>query len=198
MITTRALELILDAEGMNQPGKWPGGKSGITLGIGYDLGYVTVDQFESDWGEHLTANARERLKAAVGLQGLRARNRAPDFANIKIRRPDAEEVFKSRTIPRFEFLTSQAFRGYENLPPDAQGALVSLVYNRGTSMVDKPGENRRREMRAIKDAVVAGDLQEIADQLRSMKRLWQGQGLDGLIERREAEADLVESTMAIA
>ena len=92
-------------------------------------------------------------------------------------------------------LASQAFPGLEKLPADAQGALVSLVYNRGTSMVDKPGEDRRKEMRAIRDAVEEQDLQEIADQLRSMKRLWAGKGLDGLLARREAEAELVESTI---
>src|SRR5205807_2124248 len=67
MICSEALQLILAAEGMNQPGAWPGGSSGITLGIGYDLGYVTVDQFESDWGACLNKNARERLRAVVGL-----------------------------------------------------------------------------------------------------------------------------------
>jgi GH24 family phage-related lysozyme (muramidase) len=78
---------------------------------------------------------------------------------------------------------------------DAQGALISLVYNRGTSMFDKPGEDRRKEMRAIRDAVAVGDLQEIANQLRSMERLWEGKGLDGLIKRREDEAALVESSI---
>lgn len=29
---------------------WPEGFSGITIGIGYDLGYVTVKQFMEDWG----------------------------------------------------------------------------------------------------------------------------------------------------
>ena len=48
-------------------------------------------------------------------------------------------------------------------------------------------------MRAIRDAVPSGDLQEIADQLRSMKRLWINKGLDGLLRRREEEAKLVES-----
>jgi GH24 family phage-related lysozyme (muramidase) len=62
-------------------------------------------------------------------------------------------------------------------------------------MVDKPGEDRRREMRAIRDAVADEDLQEIADQLRSMKRLWEGKNLDGLLTRREAEAQLVESAI---
>jgi GH24 family phage-related lysozyme (muramidase) len=194
-VSGKALRLILDCEGMNQPGAWPGGASGITIGIGYDLGYVTVDQFESDWGEYVGPGVRERLKAVIGLTGLKARNRAAGCADIRVRRADAEEVFRKRTIPRYEFLASQAFPGLEKLPADAQGALVSLVYNRGTSMVDKPGEDRRKEMRAIRDAVEEQDLQEIADQLRSMKRLWAGKGLDGLLARREAEAELVESTI---
>ena len=195
-LTRKALRLILDAEGLNQPGNWPGGGSGITIGIGYDLGYVTIDQFESDWGEHLGPTARERLKAVVGLTGVKAKNRSGQVADIRVRRADSEAVFRKRTIPRFELLTAQAFPGLVRLPPDAQGALVSLVYNRGASMVDRPGKNRRKEMRAIRDAVAHRDLQEIADQLRSMKRLWAGKGLDGLLIRREAEARLVESAMA--
>jgi GH24 family phage-related lysozyme (muramidase) len=51
-------------------------------------------------------------------------------------------------------------------------------------------------MRAIREAVARGDLAEIAAQLRSMKRLWEGQGLGGLIARREEEAQLVESAVA--
>ncbi len=81
------------------------------------------------------------------------------------------------------------FPGIAELPPDAQGALVSLVFNRGTSMEG----DRRAEMRAIRDAVPSSDLQEIADQLRSMKRLWINKGLDGLLRRREEEAKLIES-----
>ena len=77
------------------------------------------------------------------------------------------------------------------MPPDAQGALVSLVFNRGPGM----DGDRRREMRAVRDAVARKDLREIAGQIRAMKRLWEGQGLDGLLRRRDAEADLVESAI---
>jgi len=51
---------------------------------------------------------------------------------------------------------------------------------------------RRLEMRAIRDVVPQKNLPEIAALLRSMKRLWVGKGLDGLLKRREAEAKLVE------
>jgi GH24 family phage-related lysozyme (muramidase) len=194
-ISQKAIQIILNAEGLDQPANWPGGDSGITIGIGYDLGYTTVDRFESDWGDVLPASQMQRLKEVVGLRGLSARVRAHDFSDIKIKPEDAKKVFAERTVPMEQTKARIAFPGFDKLPSDAQGALVSLVYNRGTSMVDKPGEDKRKEMRAIRNAVAIGDLHEIANQLRSMKRLWEGKGLDGLLKRREDEAALVESSI---
>jgi GH24 family phage-related lysozyme (muramidase) len=191
-LTDKTKRFILDFEGLNQPSEWPGGDSGVTIGIGYDLGYVTIDQFEFDWGPYFTADQLNRLREAVGKRGIAARNRAPRFADIRIKRKDAETVFIERSLPMYALKTEMAFPGITELPQDAQGALVSLVFNRGTSMEG----DRRSEMRAIRDAVPRGDLQEIADQLRSMKRLWVNKGLDGLLRRREEEARLVESCMA--
>ena len=188
-LTDKTKKLIIDFEGLNQPSKWPGGDSGITLGIGYDLGYVTVDQFESDWAPYLTADQLKRLKGAVGKRGIAAKNRAVQLQDIKIKRKEAETVFIERNLPLYALKTEMTFPGIAELPPDAQGALISLVFNRGTSMEG----DRRAEMRAIRDAVPTADLQEIADQLRSMKRLWVNKGLDGLLRRREEEAKLVES-----
>jgi GH24 family phage-related lysozyme (muramidase) len=45
----------------------------------------------------------------------------------------------------------------------------------------------------IKDLVVNKDYKGIAKEIRSMKRLWEGKGLDGLLKRREKEANMVES-----
>jgi GH24 family phage-related lysozyme (muramidase) len=188
-LTDKAKKLVIDFEGLNQPSKWPGGDSGITLGIGYDLGYVTVDQFESDWAPYLTADQLKRLKEAVGKRGIAAKNRSGQLQDVKINRKVAETVFIERNLPLYALKTEMTFPGITELPPDAQGALVSLVFNRGTSMEG----DRRTEMRAIRDAVPGGDLLEIAGQLRSMKRLWINKGLDGLLRRREEEAKLVES-----
>ncbi len=195
-ISKTARDLILETEGFSSKPDWPGGQSGVTIGFGYDLGYVTVDQFESDWGERINPDARERLKAVVGLRGQRARNRIGELSGLRVSRSAAMAVFDSRTLPLYELRTAQAFPGVEALPEDARGALVSLVYNRGTSMLDSSPDDRRREMRAIRDAVAAGDLAAIAAQLRAMKRLWEGKGLGGLIARREEEAQLVESALA--
>ena len=60
-------------------------------------------------------------------------------------------------------------------------------------MTDDSAEDRRKEMRAIRDAVARQDMKDIAAQLRLMKRLWVGKNLDGLLKRRDAEAELVES-----
>ena len=195
-ISKAARDLILEMEGFSAKPGWPGGQSGVTIGFGYDLGYVTVDQFESDWGERVRAEVCKRLRAVVGLRAQRARNRVGELADIRVTRSAAEQVFETRTLPLYELRTAQAFPGVEALPEDARGALVSLVYNRGTSMVDNSPEDRRREMRAVRDAVAKGDLAEIAAQLRAMERLWHGKGMGGLVARREEEAQLVESAMA--
>ena len=195
-ISKAARDLILEMEGFSSTPEWPGEKSGVTIGFGYDLGYVTVDQFESDWGERIRPDASDRLKAVVGLRAQRARNRIGDLADLRVSRSEAEQVFDTRTLPLYELRTAQAFPGVDALPEDARGALVSLVYNRGASMVDNSPDDRRREMRAIREAVAAGDLAAIAAQLRAMKRLWEGKGMGGLIARREEEAQLVESALA--
>lgn len=194
-VSRAARSLILEMEGLSSRPGWPGGQSGVTIGFGYDLGYATVDQFESDWGERIRPDAGERLRAVVGLRALRARNRIGKLSDIRVSRNVAEQVFDTRTLPLYELRTAQAFPGVEALPENVRGALVSLVYNRGTSMVDKSPNDRRREMRAIREAVAAGDLAEIVAQMRAMKRLWEGKGLGGLIARREKEAQLVESAM---
>lgn len=190
-ISPKAFALITSFEGLDQPANFPGGPSGVTIGIGYDLGFVTAAQLASDWGAFLAPGEIARLQKVVGLTGDKAKAQCAQFADIHIKREDALAVFRNKTIPKEQRLTEQTFPGVDQLPLDAQGALVSLIYNRGAKM---DGDSRR-EMRAIRDAVPRKDLKEIAAQLRSMKRLWIGKHLDGLIKRREAEAQLVESAI---
>ena len=45
----------------------------------------------------------------------------------------------------------------------------------------------------IKPLVIKKDYKGIAKEIRSMKRLWQGKNMEGLLKRREAEAKMVES-----
>ena len=196
-VSQEAIDLIIQSEGLNQPGKWPGASSGITLGVGYDLGHVTAEQFRKDWGDKLSPDQMARLESAIGLTGQNARAVAGQFGDINISRADADKVFQEATLPTYFDRTQQAFPGMENLSPDVQGVLTSLVINRGQSMENT---NRREEMRNIRDIVSnyvpgtdpSATQNAIAEEIRSMKRLWEGQGVDGLLVRRDAEADLIQ------
>ena len=50
-------------------------------------------------------------------------------------------------------------------------------------------------MRAIVDLIAKQDYEGIAEQIERSKRLWENRGLDGLVVRRESEADLVRDSM---
>lgn len=190
-ISQAAVDLILESEGIDQPGVWPQGESGITLGFGVDIG---ADSDSLDyWRDELTPDEITRLRSAQGVTGERAGAIAYNYRDIKVTREMALRVFYRYTLPIETAKTKAAFPGAEQLPPNSLGALVSVVFNRGTS---RKG-NRRIEMQDIydtlADGVQTGDLAKLAQDFRSMERLWRGSGLDGLITRRENEAKLIES-----
>ena len=167
---------------------WPGGDSGVTIGIGYDLGYNDAETILSDWEERIPESGLDDLLAIAGMKGKTAREYIEQLRHVNIPLDQAKEVFYSRTLPRYAQMTRKAYPGVEKLPADAQAMLLSLVFNRGAAL-EGP---RRREMKAIKPLVQAGDLRGIAAQIRSMKRLWDIDQLPGLHARRDREAELIE------
>src|SRR3546814_18727577 len=80
----------------------------------------------------------------------------------------AWQVFVTCALPRAIRQTAACYGDLAALPPLCRGALVSLVYNRGTDLRG----GRRREMRAIKHHIVDGRLDRVAAEFQSMKRLW--------------------------
>jgi hypothetical protein len=166
---------------------WPGGASGITIGIGYDLGYNSELQIRRDWAAQLGEVDLEKLVVVTGLKGDAARQALKGVQSVSVLLAGAREVFYESTLGRFAALTLKTYPGVEDLFHDAQAALLSLVYNRGASLKGA----RRREMAAIKPLVGLKDYAGLAYQIRSMKRLWEGKGLDGLMKRRDDEARLV-------
>ena len=89
-----AIEFIIDEEGMDQPWKFPGGDSGVTLGHGYDLGAGTESKAEmvNDWKQWLSGGQLERLSVAVGKTGDPARALCAQFRDINISVEAADEV----------------------------------------------------------------------------------------------------------
>jgi hypothetical protein len=167
---------------------WPGGESGVTIGIGYDLAHQRPATIRRDWAGLLPDTDIERLAAVSGLAGARAKAALARVADVVVPFAAARKVFYLRSLPTYATTTRRAYPGVETLPADAQAGLLSLVYNRGAG---KDGD-RRREMAAIEPLVAEDDLAGIAAQIRAMKRLWDPRVLPGLIERREKEAQLVE------
>lgn len=169
---------------------WPGGASGVTVGIGYDVGYNTRSAVLSDW-KALSEGSRNALASAAGIKGVAAKPRASALKWIIVPWTDAENLFISNTMPRFGNLTAGAFPGITSTHGHVQGAMLSIVFNRGSSLTG----DSRREMRAIRDHISAGRISRIPGEIRGMKRLWVGKGLPGLLRRRDAEANLIQSTL---
>lgn len=204
-LSDKAVELILQFEiggsrkyydkFLARP-SWPGGASGVTIGIGYDLGYDK--NFEQEWGDHLSDDAIARLKRTKGLTGRRAQSSISGVRDIIVPWDAALQVFDNVTLPEYIDQTLKAFPNADSLPDDAFGALVSLVFNRGP-LIDNT--DRRKEMKRIREILVMGsdklvdneDIKEIADQVRSMSRLWpdNSKSDNDLHDRRHAEADLI-------
>lgn len=168
---------------------WPGGASGVTIGIGYDLGYNRVSRIQRDWRGKVTDADLEKLKNVSGLKGDAAEKELNRLQAINIPFDNANYVFSKSTLPRYAASTRKAYPGIEKLFADAQAALLSLVYNRGTSM----SGSRRKEMAAIRALVLQQDYAGITQEIRNMKRLWTDRGLSGLLQRRDDEADLLSN-----
>ncbi len=194
-LTREGYQLILDFEvGGGRPyyerflkrPTWPGGDSGATVGVGYDLGYNYADVIRTDWRK---LPDRERLTAAAGIKRAPARVWVSRLHDILIEWSLAEGVFNEVTLSRFWQLTRRTFPGFDELHPNAQAALTSIVFNRGNSTAGPT----RIEMRELVRLVPKRDYRGMAAQVRAMKRLWVGKGMQGLLNRREAEARLLES-----
>lgn len=171
---------------------WPKGESGLTIGVGYDIGQATEAEFRTDWGAYLPVDALKRLSSACGITGTAAATFVNELSDIKVGWRVAQTQFAVEARPRYVGLTLKALPNSDQLNRDTLGALVSLVYNRGASF--SVGDDRHAEMRAIKKHMGAGELSKIPGELRSMKRLWIGvPDMRGVVLRREAEAQLFES-----
>lgn len=170
---------------------FPGVSSGLTLGFGFDLGYRSEAELRRCFAE-LGVATLDRLQRALGVhagQGADAVKKlkafVAEFADITISWDLGRAVLRSFDVPQYAQQTQRAF-DVRGLNGDQFGALVSLVFNRGTDMT---GE-RRREMAAIRDALKAGKPEQVPALIRAMKRLWPT--VPSLQRRRDDEAQLFE------
>ena len=208
MLSKKSLDLILEFEvggGENYYNKflknpvWPEGQSGVTIGVGYDLGYVNKAEFSEDWKD-LPKETFDRLYKVVGIKGYNAKNLIRGLRDITIPWDLALKVFNNKTVTKFWILTKDTFPNFDKMPEDAKGGLVSLVFNRGNALEG----DRRREMKLIRDGMKITNtfdqkaLTFIANQIRNMKRIWAGGSIEkGMNRRRDAEAKLIEQSLIV-
>jgi GH24 family phage-related lysozyme (muramidase) len=173
----------------------PGSYSGVTIGIGYDIGQITPQYFKDDWQGLIPDDVIERLSEACGKTKQSAKEVMQSLLDVKIPWQVANEQFLNRTLPLYVADTEAVFKNTNKLHPDSLGALVSLIYNRGTSFstTNANGEDTRPEMRNIRDLMAEMKFSEIPEQFRAMKWVWDkdhGNYSRGLLDRRDTEADL--------
>lgn len=201
-ISERAKKLIIGFEVISedyykmhlQSPIWPGGSSGVTIGFGYDIGYSRKDWLAEDWKSILDDQTIEALAKDCGVKGVPAKSLAVQLGAVRIPWSLADQQFRERELKMYVAETIDHLPNAEKLSADSLGALVSLVYNRGPSF--KALGPRYEDMRAIRLHMVAQSYSEIPADIRRMKKLWVGKGLDGLILRRELEAQLFEAGLA--
>ena len=208
MLNDKSLKLIFDFEvggGESYYNKflknptWPGEQSGVTIGVGYDTGYVNKTEFSNDWKD-LPKEIFDRLYKVVGTKGYNAKDLARRLKDITIPWDLAVKVFMNKTVSKFYNLSRETFPNFDKLPEDAKGGLVSLVFNRGAALEG----DRRREMKAIRDIMARTEnfdqktLSQIGDQIRAMKRIWIGGSIEkGMSRRRDAEARIIEESLNV-
>ncbi|MFX1697772.1 pesticin C-terminus-like muramidase [Paraburkholderia sp. A1RO-5L] len=178
-----AFALILRAEGYGEtpyvPGNSSDQSSGVTIGYGYDLGQQIAAQASADLNGLVSPEQISRLLVAIGKHGDRARILISSLSDIKISNPNALELAK-RMKRRYAQYTVDAFPGVTRLHPHCQGALLSLIVNRGPSLQDQPHQKTRAQMREIRMAIDENNLSGVPFQLRAMKVLWDPQARDVL------------------
>lgn len=189
---------------------WPKASSGITIGFGYDLGYVTADEYQRDWAEligQLSSSQRAALLACVGFNSgkdsaAKMQSLLATVRDIVVDWDTSQKVFKAQTLPKFALMTQNALPNTDKLNGDCFGVLVSLTFNRGPSFSKahnpaKDPKDRYREMRAIKAAMQALKFADIPRLLTDMIRIWKDTAIaDGMKRRRNDEAALFLTGLA--
>ncbi len=195
-VTRKAAEFLVKSEAVPPHPYWPGGTSGVTLGVGWDAGYHSRMELRETWAA-LGADALALLDSAAGKKGREAQALIPRLHAIEVPRGLSIQVLNRSLDDDYYPLVVQLFPGLERLPAEAQVVFISVVFNRGPSMGHDPDwstakeVDRRFEMRRMQADVESGDMFAIYAHLGTMKRLWETAGPRGLPIRRRDEQALI-------
>lgn len=184
---------------------YPGVASGITIGVGYDLRYCSLAEFQNDWGNYLPNAVLQELKQDLDQKGSRLRAETLKAKGIEVPFYAAWQVFVRKTLPSFYQKTLTVYPSLASLPNFCPSVLVSLVYNRGPALAGKNREEMANIQRILATAEQARQqgktraevnqlLLPVADELLEMKKYWPV--TSGLVKRRQLEANLWRDSLS--
>lgn len=162
---------------------WPGGRSGVTLDPGFDLGRNSFEELVRIYGDVLAPELLERLRPAIGLQG--GPSRILLRARTAIRQIQTPADAAGRLLPRIaaprwgEVLRELPSLGRADVPGAAQTVLLSLAYNAGPD-----------DLRPLRLDVERRNWEQVAAAIGAMHATHAG-----LTERRQAEAQLLRDSV---
>jgi hypothetical protein len=180
-----------EAEYNNAP-EWPGEASGVTIGIGYDLGMTPANEIVQAWGPYVSSDDLKVLVGLSGKTGPKAQELLPHVRHLRFSWETASMVFRESTLPTHFLRTLRIYPQVVDLHGHCAGALVSLVFNRGPALTG----DRRSEMADIQSLLKSNNLNAIPERFEAMQRLWPN--TRGLRRRRCEEADLFRLGLAQA
>lgn len=170
-----------------------GAGSGATVAVGTDLGMNTAEFTSTCWSHYFDQDTVIRLSDCTGDTSVSAAKKdVSDLQDILFLWAIAIDEFDNYEVPVYYQLTLRTFPGLDKLSNNAISACVSIVYNRGSSMVGAS----RIDMRNLRDAVAEGNYQAMATAVEHMKitmaSSWKAEGTyAGLCARRDVEAKLI-------
>ena len=195
-VIVKAAEFLTKAEAVQIHPYWPGGICGVTLGIGWDLGYHNVSELHREWAQLGEADLH-RLEVAAGTKGAPARALIEPLKSIDVPADVSRHVLETSLHTYYYPFAAGHFPGLQQLPAEAQVVLISLIFNRGISMGHEPDwrfakeVDSRWEFRELRRDVQDSDLFAIYTHLGTMKRVWETSGGRGLRIRRRDEQALI-------
>lgn len=194
-VVQQTLAFLIKEESIEKHPYWPGGQSGITIGIGWDAGQHSKKDLATEWARLDPADIA-RLQQTARVTGTEAAKLLPKVKDILIP-PEVSLAVLESSIRLHLPLMERTFPGAEKLPAEAQVALISILFNRGDDMGQEPDwktakeVDRRWEMREFREDVRRRDMFAIYVHLNTMKRIWEGKGQRGLLIRRRRESALI-------
>lgn len=182
------LEWVHTQEGHSGKPYWPGGRSGITLDPGFDLGCNDKNTTSRYYKDILTAEQLNAAEKVTGLTGRKAKeklNQSAILLSIRISREQAAEVFPFIASPYWKAICKR-IPGLNNpdTPGSVQTALLSLAFNRG---YNNPG------LEVLKPAIEQAEWYQCANLI---SRMQQDHSLEGIRKRRQREGKLILDELA--